>query len=212
MKAPLLAVTALLMAAPLNAQASRFLTAGLAGGMLSVTDEPASGPAQTFSGMVLGGGGTLTFKMVGIEVLYSQGKLTSDSGAALSRDLVDGYAMLVVRPTAWLSLKTGPHLRSYVTTASTAQFQAWEARVRLEGMLVEGRVRAQVEGFRSLSATVNFGAEVDYVQGGMAGVVFQLPRSPIWGRLSYLIDQVAGTDGSRQTLDGLILSLGFGGR
>ena len=212
MRPTLLALAALALAAPLQGQVSRFVTAGLAGGSLSVRDQPASGPAQTFSGMVLGGGGTFTYKFIGVEVLYSEGKLTSDSGPALSRDLVDGYAMVTVRPLPWLVLKTGPHLRSYVTPSSTANFDAWEARVRLQGSLVEGRVSGLVEGFRSLSASVNSGVAVDYVQGGMAGVVFQLPRAPFWGRLSYLIDQVAAADGRTQTLDGVIVAIGFGGR
>ena len=45
-----------------------------------------------------------------------------------------------------------------------------------------------------------------------AGVTFHLPRAPVWGRITYRIDQAETTDGGTDTLDGIILAIGFGGR
>ena len=206
-----LVLLALLPAAG-RAQVARFVSAGLDAGSVQVRTAPASGGGEALSGSVLGGGGALHLGAVSFEATYAQGNLTSDSGSATPRDLVDGVVMLAIRPVRWLTLKGGPHLRSYVNPASTRRIETWEGRLRLEGALVGDVVRGHVEGWRSFSASVNVGSPLDYLQGGSAGISVRLPRAPFWGRLSYLIDQAAAVDGGTETLDGVIVAIGFGGR
>jgi len=207
-----LALAGLLVAAPLQAQLTRYLSAGLDAGSVKLQTAPISGTAEVLSGVVIGGSGSLSFRIVSLHGSYSEGNLTADSGNAASRDLVDGTLMLAIRPVRWLALRAGKHLRSYIGTSGTRRLETWEAGLRVEGPLVGDQVRAHVDAFRSLSASVNVGAALSHLQGGSAGVTFHLPRAPVWGRITYRIDQAETTDGGTETLDGIILAIGFGGR
>lgn len=212
MRAPALALLGLALAAPLSAQTSRFLSAGLGAGTGHLHVAPASGPAEVLSGALIGGNVTLNVSRFSLEGFYAQGNLTADTGSAVSRDIVDGSLMAVVRPISWLAIKGGFHLRAYVTPAFTARPAAWELRARGEAPLIAGRMGGFVEVFRSVQATTNVGVDLDYWQGGSAGVTLRLPRAPVWGRFSYFIDQTVGVDGGTETLDGITVSIGFGGR
>lgn len=208
-----LALAGLLFAtAPLQAQVLRHLTAGLDAGSARLRAAPVTGGAEELSGVILGGGGSLLWNRFSLEVSYAQGNLTADSGNAAPRDLVEGSVLLAARPVSWATILIGPHLRAYVDPAATRRLKTMEARVRAEGPLIGDMVRAHVEVWRSLSASVNSGVPLDYLQGGSAGLTVRLPRAPIWGRLSYSIDQATTTDGGKETLDGIRVAIGFGGR
>lgn len=211
MRAPALAVMGLALAAPLSAQASRFLSAGLGAGTAHLHTAPAGGSSEVLSGALIGGNVTLNAKRFSLEGFYAQGNLTADTGSATSRDIVDGSLMAAVRPISWLAIKGGLHLRAYVTPGFTARPAAWELRLRGEGPVITGRVTGFAEVFRSVKATTNVGVDLDYWQGGSAGVTLHLPRAPVWGRFSYFIDQTVGVDNGTETLDGITISIGFGG-
>jgi hypothetical protein len=194
---------------PLAAQVPSRFSGGLGVQGLHVLTEV--GPqVQRLSGTMLGGEGRLRFGPVRIHAEYWQGTVDPDSGAATSRDVVEGQLLLGVRPWAWLTLRVGPHARAYVTPAGTQRWLMWETQIRLEPVLVPGRVHGYLDVWRVAGASVNVPEAFSDGAGGAAGMVVQLARSPLWGRLGYGIERIRLGGGRSESVDRLTLTVGIG--
>jgi len=170
-------------------------------------------PAGTdrFRGIAFGGEGALWVGPVVLDLRYVQGTLDSASGGAGSRDLVEGGALLGVRPVSWLTFAVGPQARAYVMSAggATQRWVFWEGRVRAAAPFVGSAVLGYVELWRALGADVNVPEAFDHAQGGEVGMVARLARAPVEARLAYRIDRaVLGGGSRRETVDGVVVTVG----
>jgi len=81
--------------------------------------------------------------------------------------------------------------------------------VRAEGSVIGEMVRTHVELWIGLASHTNVTGASASARGGEVGLTLALPRSPVWGRLTYAIDRAA--IGTRvETLEDVALSVGFG--
>src|SRR4029077_19145753 len=71
------------------------------------------------TGTVLAGQGALALGRLELAVSYVQGKIGPEGAGAAGQDLVEGVALLGVRPASWLRVAVGPHARSYTLTGGT---------------------------------------------------------------------------------------------
>jgi hypothetical protein len=140
---------------------------------------------------------------------YRQGTLKPDVGGGASQDLVDGLLLAQFRALPWLTVGAGPHARALVVPGSTEQWTFVEGRVRAEGEVIQGRVRAHVQLWTALSAHSNAPGTSAAGRGGEAGLTLSLPRSPVWVRLVYAIDR-ASAGPRAETLEDVALSVGYG--
>lgn len=144
---------------------------------------------------------------------YWQGGVDADPGGTQQQDVIDGYALLVLRAQPWLGVKVGAEARSYVTLAGTERWVFWQARLRAERTIVDPSVRGHVEVWRALSTEVSTSGTVDRAQGGEVGLTLLRALGPLWVRMGYGIDDVRLTGSARrQTLEALAFSVGYGGR
>ncbi|MFI5280904.1 MAG: hypothetical protein ACHQU1_10430 [Gemmatimonadales bacterium] len=196
-------------ARPLAAQAWRALELS-AGATAARFRSTAPGNAGASSGVVAGGDGRILIGPVSLHGWYLEGRLAPDTGTT-TRDLVDAGLLLAVRPTPWAVLAAGPHLRAYVLPAGTERWVLWEGRARVEESIIAGTVRAHVELRAAISGTVN-GQKADAARGGEAGITARFPRSLLWARLTYTIDHAQLVPSGTETLEGVTLTVGLGGR
>jgi hypothetical protein len=180
-----------------------------------------SGPTtQKLSGAVFGLQGQLIYSgFVTLDWGYWQGQIDPTGGAAASRDVVEGYAMLGARPFGWLSLRAGPHAWTYISNAGTQRWFLWEGRVRAQGEVLPD-VQSYMELSRVLSAKVNVPQDFQSGMGGEGGLILRVrdaplipERFPVRIRLAYGIERVRMGGGARtEVMDRLSLSLGIGQR
>src|SRR2546421_12543305 len=98
---------------------------------LSLVNARVRGTDQ-LTGTVLGGQGALALGRVEFALSYLQGKIGPEGAGARGQDLVEGVALLGVRPAPWLRLAAGPHARSYTLTGGTQlRWVFWELRARV---------------------------------------------------------------------------------
>jgi len=185
---------------------------GPAGGVSIVTTRVRG--TDLLTGTALGGQGALALGRVELALSYVQGKIGPDGGGAPGQDLVEGVALLGVRPARWLRLAVGPHARSYTLTGGTQlRWVFWELRARASGAFVGSAGRGYVELWRALSASVNAPESFDHAQGGEAGMVVHLARAPLELRLGYRIDHATLGGGTRlETVDGVVIGVGLSSR
>jgi len=166
------------------------------------------------TGTVVGGQGDVALGRLELALGYVQGKIGPEGASAPGQDLVEGVALLGVRPAAWLRLAVGPHARSYTLTGGTElRWVFWELRARVSGAFVGSAGRGYVELWRALSASVNAPEPFDHAQGGEAGMVVHLARAPLELRLGYRIDHAVLGGGTRlETVDGVVIGVGLSGR
>lgn len=201
-----LGALATLLAPSLRAQGLRPSFSALGGAVWLRTVIP--GLTESFSGAAFGGAGDLSLARVGLTVSYIQGTLSS-SGGSPSRDLVDGKILAHYSPVDWLTLKAGPHVRSYVVSGATQRWVFWEARARVEGGLIGPVVGGYAELWRALGASVNLPQGFDHSQGGEIGVSLRPARGPIRARLAYQIDDSQLGGGARlETVQTLLAEFG----
>jgi len=166
------------------------------------------------TGTVVGGQGDVALGRLELALGYVQGKIGPEGASAPGQDLVEGVALLGVRPAPWLRLAVGPHARSYTLTGGTElRWVFWELRARVSGAFVGSAGRGYVELWRALSASVNAPEPFDHAQGGEAGMVVHLARAPLELRLGYRIDHAVLGGGTRlETVDGVVIGVGLSGR
>ena len=199
-------------AQPLQAQLWHNLGGGATAAMVRLRSTASFG-GEALSGPAAGAQGRLVVGQVAVEGAYLEGHLTPDTGSAAARDMADASVFLVVHPVRWVALKAGPHLRAYITPGGTERWMTWEARARLSAELVPGRLRTHFEGWLAVSADVNVDPGASGAQGVEAGLTLFPTRSPLWVRFAYAFDQEKMKNGARsETLEALVLSVGFGGR
>jgi hypothetical protein len=173
----------------------------------------ASGGGEALSGIAAMGRARFFVGAFWLETSYSQGHLVADTGAAVSRDLVDGSAFLAGRPVAWLALKAGPHLRAYVRPGATERWVMWEAHARVDRPIIPGTLDAHFEAWTALSATVNVDPGALGSRGGQAGLILRLWQSALWARLTYAVDQAKLKSNARtETVEAILFAVGLGGR
>lgn len=207
-------VVALLSAAEaLRAQTANWFTAGAGATAIRLQSSFATGASSDVSGIAVGASGGVEFGRVALALGYWQGGLDAAPPGTQKQDVMDGYALLVLRATPWLKVKGGAEARSYVTAAGTEHLMFWQARLRAERTIVDPSVRGHIEIWRALSTEVNTPVTVDRAQGGEVGVTLLRALGPLWARLAYGIDDVRLVGSARrQTLEALALTVGYGGR
>ncbi|HKW40097.1 MAG TPA: hypothetical protein VJN39_02495 [Gemmatimonadales bacterium] len=169
----------------------------------------------TYSGTAFLGEGSLALGRFSLDVSYLQGTLNpapnpSSATPGTSRDLIEGAALVGLRPTAWLTLATGPHARAYALGSGTQRWLFWELRARAATAFVGSAVRGYVELWRALSADANVPEPFDHAQGGEAGMILRLAHAPLAARVGYRIDHAVLGGGSRlETVDGMVIGAGL---
>src|SRR2546430_2873959 len=180
---------------------------------LSIVSTRVRGTDQ-LTGTVVGGQGSVVLGRLELALGYVQGKIGPEGAGAPGQDLVEGVALLGVRPAPWLRVAVGPHVRSYMLTGGTQlRWVFWELRARASGAFVGSAGRGYVELWRALSASVNAPESFDHAQGGEAGMVVHLARAPLELRLGYRIDHAVLGAGTRlETVDGVVIGVGLSSR
>lgn len=175
-----------------------------------VRSETSSG-TQQFTGSTFRGAGALALGRWHLTVSYLQGSLHSDDASAVgaSRDLIEGTAFVGARAFPWLTLETGPHARAYTLPSGTQRWLFWELRARAAWVFVGSAVQGYTELWRAVAADANVPESFDHAQGGEAGMIVHLSRSPLEGRIGYRIDHAVLGGGSRnETVDGVVIGVG----
>jgi hypothetical protein len=172
------------------------------------------GQRERLTGVLFGGSATARLGPIGLELAYAEGSLDPDTGTASGRDMVEGRALLGIYPLRWLAVRTGVHARGYVTAAGTQRWLFTEARGRFEQDLGVPGVRAHVELWRVIGASVNgVEEEFDGGQGGEVGLTYSLAQRPFWFRLVYSVDHSAlGNETRLETVEAVSVSIGAGRR
>ena len=163
------------------------------------------------------GQGALAIRRLKLTVSYLQGTLDPDGALGASRPLVEGTVLLGVRALDWLTLETGPHARAYTLTGGTERWLFWELRACAATAFVGSTVRGYAELWRVVAADVNVPESFDHAQGGQAGMILRLGRSPLDARVGYRIDHavlhaVPGGGKRLETVDGVVIGVGVSWR
>lgn len=197
----------------LGAQTANWFTVGAGATGIRLQSRFATGASSDVSGIAAGAMSGVEFGRVALELGYWQGRLNADPNGTQQQDVIDGYALLVLRAAPWLRVKGGAEARSYVTAAGTEHWLFWQARLRAERTIVNPSVRGHIEIWRALSTEVNTSVTVDRAQGGEVGVTMLRALGPFWARLAYGMDDVRLVGSARrQTLEALAFTVGYGGR
>ena len=213
MKRLAIAATLTLVGAPIAATQERpafaFSGAGAFVWVRSDTTGLARAGAALRRGPVLQGEGRVSLRGVTLAASLLEGRLQGVTTPS-QRDLVEARVVIAGRPVPWLELAVGPVVRAYVADSVTERWVFWQAGGRVEAPIIATQLTSYVALWRTLSSRVNLAAAAGRVQGGEAGVIYRLPRGPVWMRLGYRIDDaVVGAAGS-ETLEAVTLAVGVG--
>ncbi len=209
---PVVLGLAVALATPAAAQLPPGLGAGLGGASVRLRTADSTA-AATFAGVAVGGRVRIGFRFAAVEGSYLEGTLDPDSAGGVSRDLVDGSLLAAVTPVSWLTLKAGPHVRSWVFVGGTQRWVWWEGHARVDGELAGAGLRAHLELWTAFSSDVNVPGGAGAARGGEAGLTVRIARPLVWARLTYTIDRTAFSDtGATEMLEALRLTLMLGGR
>ena len=182
----------------LGAQTTNWLTFGASATGIRLQDQLATGVSSDVSGVALGASGGVDLGRVALALGYWNGRLDAAPGGTPQQDVIDGYALFVLRAAPWLSVKGGAEARSYVTPAGTERWVFWQGRLRAERTIVAPSVRGHVEIWRAFSTDVNTAGTVDRAQGGEVGLTLRRALGPFWVRMLYGIDDVRLTGSDRR--------------
>jgi len=195
---------------PLCAQARFHWAVGAGVGATRVRTVTGGSP-ELWTGVTLGGDGRLGSGRVGLEAGYRQGTLSPDTGAGATQDLAEGRLQLSVRALPWLEILAGPRARAFITPGGTERWLFGEGRVRIDAPLAVPALRTHAEVWAGLSSSLNLATEAPSYRGGAVGVTYQLPRSPVWLRLTYALDRSESRQlGIVETVETLGVSAGIG--
>ncbi len=124
---------------------------------------------------------------------YSEGTVKS-TRLDVSQDVVDGEFLLGLSLVEWLTVKFGPHVRSFTfSDGARRRWLFWEGRVRAEARLFDRWLRSYAEGWRAFGADVSGPDPFKFGQGAEAGLEGRLATSPFWARIGYRIERSALT-------------------
>jgi hypothetical protein len=213
-RAAALALACVVVARPLAAQALRFFDAEADVSRARFRSET-PGRNENLSGIVVGVRAHTAGRLLSLEASYAQGRLSADAASGPSRSVVDGSVLLTSRPLPWLTFKVGPQLRAYAAPGGTERWVLWEYRARADTPIISPALslRAHVELWVALASSVNVDPGASGARGGEAGMVWRLPHSPFWLRLSYSVDQETMKNNARtEALEAVVLTIGLGGR
>ena len=167
---------------------------------------------ERLSGALLGGEGRITSNRLTLDVRYLQGS-ANPVATGRAKDVVEGEALLGVRLARWITLKTGPHLRTLVSPQQSERWTFWDVRVRGMATIASGILQSYVELGGAVAGSVNTGEKFGRGSGVEAVLIITPPKGRVWGRLGYRMDRGSVDDGTRlETVQGLVLSLGVGQR
>ena len=201
----------LLVASSASAQLPLGLSLSATGYSTNLNTEDVNGDAQRLTGFSAGGSATVAFRRLGFGIRYLEGSL-SPSGDGTGRAIVEGEAMLSVRALSWLSIKFGPHIRSFILNNATERWLFWEARFRTKTHLGTRRVTSSLEFWQALSGNVNAPDPFNGAQGLEGNLRWEISSLPVWLNLGYRIDRSNLGGGSRtEVLEHIFLGVGFGG-
>ena len=173
---------------PLRAQAARYLISG--GGSYVRLQSTAPSITDQLSGVLASARGRMSAWRFEVEVGYAEGTLRPRSGNPAARDLVEGYAVLGIRPVPWISLSGGPHARGYLQGGITERWLLWEGRARVDTFIAGPAIRGYLEIRQTMSGTIINGASpFGSSRGGEAGMTIHFSRTPIWLCLAYGIER-----------------------
>jgi len=199
------------MGVPAAAQRPALGLAGRGVALRLRTEVPAD--TQVLTGLAFRIDGGAGLGPVRIDVEYAQGSLSSAGATVPREDIVDGHAMLGVRPLPWVTLDAGPHVRAYAIGGATQRWVLWEVRARAEGALIPGVITGFVGAWHAVSGSVNLPDSFDHAQGGEVGARLRPTRLPLAVELAYTIDATAlGGVGRRAILEGLTVGIWFDSR
>ena len=209
---PLLLLALAVPPGRLAAQLPRYV--GVDAGMSRLEFQSASpSGGEKLSGFAALGHWRVVLRPVSLDLSYAQGRLAADTGGAVARSFVEGAAFLSVRPAPWLALKAGPHLRAYAAPGGTERWVLWEGRAHADAPLLDGEWLAYGEVWLAVASSVNVVPGASGARGAEVGLTLKMPRSPLWGRLAYAVDQARLKNGARtESLQSVVLTAGFGGR
>jgi len=203
---------AFLPAVPLAAQVPRYFGVDLG---IARPDFQSTSPVggEKLSGLVFNERLRIVLRPVSLDLWYSQGRLTADTGHSAAREIVEGSVFVTARPVPWLALKAGPHLRAFAAPGGTERWVWWEGRAHADAPIREGEWLAYGEVWIAVASSVNVAPGAAGARGAEAGLTLKLPRSPLWARLAYLVDQTRLKNGAgTESLQSVAVAIGFGGR
>lgn len=177
----------------------------------SVYANPVIGAVEsTLSGTEFGGEARVGVGIVGLDLGYWQGSLSPKSGPASNEDIVEGKALLEIRPMSWFTVSAGPHARAYTTAAGTERWLTWRVQGRIEQDLVPATVRGYAEVWFVASGDVNVVQPFTSGRGGNVGLRLAPQHWPVWFTLGYGIEQIRLGGGSRlDTVDRVAVGVGY---
>jgi hypothetical protein len=196
----------------LPAQSYRFAANG--GTTFVRFQRTAAGNTDEQSGFMASAVGTASAGPIGLELSYLEGQLRPQgSSLSLPQDLVEGQALLGLRPLSWVTLSGGPHARAFIRGGVTERWLYWEGRARAEAVMASQGVRGYVTVWHTLTGSVtNAAGAFGDGQGGEVGLKVRVPRSPVWLQMSYAIERARLAPGlGSDTVEGLTAFLGVGG-
>lgn len=175
---------------------------------VQVTESAGSGLSQV-SGIAFGGRAGVTWRKLRLDVRYLEGGLGSDS-ASLDQDMVEGEAMLGFTLLSWLTLRAGPHIRSFVTSQGTQRWLFWEGHAAGAVELGSPKLITYLDLWHVFAANVDAVEPFDKGNGIEGGIRLTLDRWPFWAKLAYRIDQSRLGDGSRtNTVEQMVFAIGW---
>jgi hypothetical protein len=168
-------------------------------------------PTSThFTGLMLGGEGTLISNRMLVRVRYAEGRITPKEGSSDPRDVVEGEALVGFQATPWLTLWGGPSARAYTIGNSDERWLIWTARAAARGTLLPGRMQTFVEVYGAFSGSVGDPPLRAGGRGANGGLEVRLGETgSFWGRLGYRMESTHA-DGLRETVESVTLSIIYG--
>jgi len=193
---------------------ARYYAGGLVGaGRLDSELGGPDTPRDELTGALFGFEGRASIWKLEVDVRYVTGTFEAD-GSRLALDLVEAELLLGVRPISWITLRVGPHARSFTPeSGGTDRWLFWEVRGRVEPAVLAPQLRTYFEIWAAVAGEVNFGSGFGGGRGLEAGLTYRLRQAPFWGRIGYRVDRGSLESGARKdSVQELLLVVGVGAR
>jgi hypothetical protein len=181
-----------------------------AGGMSVRLRNETNGRVDELTNQVLLTEITGSLGLLAFEGLYAEGRLKPVTQLAIPSELVEGRALVGIRPIKLVSFMGGIHARSSVTSGTRRRY-FWELHAGFDTPIVGGIAGAHLGFWGAVSGGSNVREKLDRARGAEAALMIHVPRSPVWGKLGMRVERALFDAGLRsETLESLSLSLGIG--